>query len=197
MRTTVVGFVMALILGATASGAHAQQIRGLLGAGLSVPVGSLGDEAEGAAKSGGIHGLAGVEWMPMGSRFGVRLDGGYQQFCTTLCDDEEGNLDVKYQIIHGSLNGMVEFAADPDGRIRPYVMAGVGIYNYKLRGDDVDEFTGGIDLEETDFGVSGGLGITMDLGGAGIFIEGRFHNVFAEDESLQYLPIILGVRFGG
>ena len=195
MKKTSVGLALVLVLGFTAAASgEAQQIRGIAGAGLSIPMGELGDEADGGAKTGGIHALIGAEWVPLGSRFGARVDGGYQQFCTVACEDAEGNLDVKYQIIHGSLSGIAEFSADEAGRIRPYVLAGVGVYNYKLRGDDVPS---GLDLSETDFGVNGGLGLNVDFGSVGMFLEGRFHNVLADGDDLQYLPIVIGVRFGG
>lgn len=195
MRRTTAGLALLLSLGLmTPASAEAQDFRGIIGAGLSVPMGAFGDEDDGAAKSGGMHGLIGAEWVPAGSYFGLRLDGAYQRFCTTLCEEAEGDLDVKYQILHASLTGIGELKADEPGAFRPYVLVGLGLYNWKLHGDDVPV---GFDESETDFGVNAGLGVNVGFGAASVFLEGRFHNVFTEEEDLQYIPITLGVRFGG
>lgn len=168
----------------------AAQFRGVAGVGLSLPIGDFADDAEWDAQAGGMTGLAGVEWLPTGSAFGLRLDGAYQKFCTSLCDDSAENLDVGYRFFDATLNGILEFPLGTDASIRPYVLAGVGIYDYKLVGDDVSE-----DLESvTDFGLNGGVGLTYLLDNVGIFGEARLHNVFGEEIDLQYIPIMFGAR---
>jgi hypothetical protein len=195
MRRTTVGFAILIALGSLATAtAEAQDFRGIVGAGISVPMGAFGDEDDGAAKAGGLHGLVGAEWVPAGSFFGLRLDGAYQLFCTTACEDAEGDLDIKYRIMHAGLTGIGELKADTPGHFRPYVLVGIGMYNWKLQGDDVPV---GFDESETDFGANAGLGVNVGFGAASVFLEARFHNVFLEDEDLQYIPITLGVRFGG
>jgi hypothetical protein len=47
---------------------------------------------------------------------------------------------------------------------------------------------------ESDFGVNGGLGLTYTMGRVGVFAEGRFHNVFATGNDLQYIPVMVGAR---
>ena len=74
---------------------------------------------------------------------------------------------------------------------RPYVLGGVGLYNYKLEGDDVPD---GLTDSESDFGLSGGLGMTYDLGQVGVFAEGRFHHVFTSEEDIQFIPVLVGAR---
>jgi hypothetical protein len=172
---------------------HAQ-VRGVVGAGLSVPVGDFADETGGAAKAGGGTVLLGAEWMPTGRDFGIRLDGDFSQFCTTFCDETGGDLDVKYQVLNANLSGLLELPMGTTGRIRPYLLAGAGIYNHKLHGDDVASS----DTDsQTDFGVSGGLGLNVAVGRVGLFAESRFHNVFADGRDLQYVPVLVGVRVGG
>jgi hypothetical protein len=67
------------------------------------------------------------------------------------------------------------------------------LYNMKLTGDDVPD---NLD-SETDFGINAGAGFDFQAGAVGLFIEGRFHNVFTEDESTNFIPITVGVRLGG
>ncbi len=42
-----------------------------------------------------------------------------------------------------------------------------------------------------------GAGFDFKAGGAGLFAEGRFHDVFTDGENLKFIPITVGVRLGG
>ena len=135
------------------------------------------------AQAGGGTALAGVEWLPNGKRFGLRLDGAYNRFCTEVCDEAAGDLDVRFRFLNANLSGIAELPlAGSD--FRPYLLGGVGLYNYKLEGDDVPD---GLTDSESDFGLSGGLGLTYTLGQVGVFAEGRFHNVFTSEEDIRGL----------
>jgi hypothetical protein len=183
----------ALILaaaGALLASDAAAQARGVLGIGLGVPVGDFADETGAGAQAGGGTALAGLEWLPAGQRFGIRVDGAYNRFCTTACDQVGGDLDVRYRFLNANLNGLVEFPFGANTDIRPYAIAGVGLYNYKLEGNDVVGDPGDV----TDFGVNGGLGLMYSFGRIGAYVEGRFHNVFADGSDLQYIPIMLGAK---
>ena len=37
----------------------------------------------------------------------------------------------------------------------------------------------------------------VKAGGAGLFIEARFHDVFTDGPNTQFIPINVGIRFGG
>lgn len=50
---------------------------------------------------------------------------------------------------------------------------------------------------ETKFGLNAGAGFDFKAGSVGLFIEGRFHNVFTDESDAQFIPITVGVRFGG
>jgi outer membrane protein with beta-barrel domain len=186
--------LVAATIGSLAATNADAQVRGILGAGLSVPVGDFADEAVGGAKAGGGTALIGAEWLPAGRTLGLRLDGNFSQFCTTACDASGGELDIKYQVLNANLSGLLELPMRAAPRVRPYLLAGVGIYHHKLRGDDVPSTA---DDSRTDFGVSGGLGFNFDVGRFGLFVEGRFHNVFADGSDLQYIPVTVGLRLGG
>jgi hypothetical protein len=189
-RLTRVTYLLAAMAALLITEAGAQ-VRGVVGAGLSVPVGDFAEEAGGDAEAGGGTAFAGLEWLPAGRSLGLRVDGTYNRFCTSACDQTGGDLDVRYRFLNANLNGIAEFPLGAEGNLRPYILGGAGLYNYKLEGDDVPAVAG---ESETDFGVNGGLGMTYAFGRVGVFAEGRFHNVFAEGRDLQYIPVTVGAR---
>ena len=191
MRLVRVGLVLAALAAVPMIDAAAQ-FRGVGAIGLAVPIGDFADEPDWDAQDGGMTGLAGVEWVPTGSAFGLRLDGAYQKFCTSLCDQDAENLDIGYRFLNATLNGVLEFQLGADASVRPYFLGGIGIYNYELVGDDVPEGLESV----TDFGLNGGVGLTYQLKRVGIFGEARLHNVFGDQIDLQYIPIMLGARIG-
>lgn len=192
-RSIKVGLVLIVLLalGAALTTRAEAQVRGVMGVGLGFPVGDFADESGIGAQAGGATALAGVEWMPQGRRFGLRLDGAYNRFCTEVCDEAGADLEVRYRFLNANLSGFAELPMGGRSDVRPYVLAGIGLYNYKLEGDDVPT---GLDQSETDIGLNGGLGVTWMLGRVGLFAEGRFHNVFTSEEDLQYIPVLVGAR---
>lgn len=82
----------------------------------------------------------------------------------------------------GTANALYNFNT-AEARIRPYVIGGAGIYA-----------DGG-----TDFGINAGAGATFPLGvgdsPARLFAEARFHAVFAEGNTINQLPITVGIMF--
>jgi Outer membrane protein beta-barrel domain len=190
MRTLLRACAVAALLAGFTASAEAQ-LRGVAGAGLSFPVGDFADETGGAAKGGGGTVFLGAEWMPPGRLFGLRLEGDFNRFCTTFCDDTGGNLDIKWRLMNVNLNGMLEMPLGEGARLRPYALGGVGVYNYELRGNDVLDAG-----SQTKVGLNGGLGLNYNAGRVGIFAESRFHNVFATGKDIQYVPVTVGVRIG-
>lgn len=191
MKNLVKLSILLAAAGAFVASNAAAQVRGVVGVGLSVPLGDFADETGGDAQAGGGTALAGIEWLPSGSTFGLRVDGAYNRFCTSACDRVGGDLDVRYRFLNANLNGLLEFPLAADASLRPYGLAGVGIYNYKLVGDDVPSTEGD---SESDFGINAGVGLTYTIGRVGVFGEARFHNVFATGSDLQYVPVMVGAR---
>jgi len=171
---------------------RAQGAEFALGGGVGVPLSDFDDDAK-----LGWHGLAAVSFVPEGWPVGIQVDGSYQQFA--LEDDRFigfGN-DLKTRLIMGTANIVFKFKTSEDSRFRPYLIGGGGVYNSKITGaDDPEDVLGG---GETDFGINAGAGFDFKAGQVGLFIEGRFHNVFTggEGSDLRFIPITLGVRFGG
>jgi hypothetical protein len=190
MRTLrCAGLVLAAVA-ALAVTDGAAQVRGLLGVGLGVPVGNFASTDDGGnADAGGGTALAGLEWLPEGRTLGLRVDGAYNRFCTSVCDDAGGNLDVRYRFLNANLNGLLELPL-ANSAFRPYLTGGFGVYNYRLEGNDVPE---GLD-SQTDVGANAGLGAMYRLGQVNLFAEGRYHHIFAGNSDIQYIPIMVGAK---
>jgi outer membrane protein with beta-barrel domain len=184
-----VGLVVAAVA-ALAVNDGAAQVRGLLGVGLGVPVGNFASTNDGGnAEAGGGTGLLGVEWLPEGRTLGLRVDGAYNRFCTSACNDAGGNLDQRYRFLNANLNGLLEVPLG-NSAFRPYVTGGFGVYNYRLEGNDVPE---GLD-SQTDLGANAGLGAMYRLGEVSLFAEGRYHHIFSENSDIQYIPVLVGAK---
>jgi Outer membrane protein beta-barrel domain len=170
---------------------RAQGVEFALGGGIGVPLSDFDDEAK-----LGWHGLAALSFVPEGWPVGIQFDGSYQQY--SLEDGQfPGFSDLKTRFIQGTGNVVFKFKTSEESTFRPYILGGVGLYNTKITGaDDPGDVLGG---GETDFGINAGAGFDFKAGGAGLFIEGRFHNVFTEGpgSNLRFIPITLGIRFGG
>jgi len=164
-----------------------------LGGGVGLPLGDFDDGAK-----LGWHGLAAVSFVPNGWPVGIQFDGSYQQFSL---EDDFGFTGLKTRLLQGTGNVVFKFKTSEESTFRPYLLGGVGVYNTKTTADDDpgDVLGGGA----TDFGLNAGVGFDFKAGGAGLFIEGRFHNVFvggdglSGGDNLQFIPITLGIRFGG
>ena len=185
-----------LVAGALALGTsrvHAQYtdtesggVRFLVGGGTTLALGDFGD-----AFNNGPHGLAGLAFQPAGFPVGIRIDAMYHRISGD--EDALGFDDVKTQIINGTANAVLSLTTSAETPLRPYILAGGGLYNVKPVGDDVLD---GID-GETDFGINAGGGFDYRASdNLGIFLEGRFHMIFADPDNLNMLPISLGVRIG-
>jgi outer membrane protein with beta-barrel domain len=172
--------VMGTSLALGASVASAQMpVQFGLGGGVTVPSGSTSNGLK-----TGWHGMALVQFKPATSPVGFQIDGAYQQ----LGFDGGGG---KEQVIDGTGNIVYAFQVSPETKFRPYLIGGVGAYNIK------DKFDVGGSQSDTKFGLNAGAGFNIQASGVGLFLEGRFHNVFVQGSDRHYIPITAGVRFGG
>jgi hypothetical protein len=151
-----------------------------LGGGVGVPLGSFDD-----AVKMGWQGTAAVSFVPAKLPVGIQIDGNYSQF------SDESPLDIKDRLIYGTANAVYKFQSSAETRFRPYLIGGLGVYNSKETGSDA---LGGSD---TKFGINAGAGFNFKAGSAGLFIEGRFHDVFTDGPNVKFIPLNLGIRFGG
>jgi hypothetical protein len=182
MRGLSKGVAALAVVLLTAPALRAQGAEFAIGGGVSIPTGDFGD-----ASDIGWQGTAAISFVPRSMPIGFQFDGTYSRFGV------DGPLDINTQFIYGTGNVVYKFSSSEGTRFRPYLIGGLGLYNVKAVGDDALS-----DASETDFGINAGAGFDFKAGGAGLFIEGRFHNVFSEGPSdAQFIPITLGIRFGG
>jgi hypothetical protein len=186
IRSAMLGAVLMASVGAAPAVAQAGA-RFSLGGGLTVPLGDFGDAA-----GTGFHGLAAASFQPANFPVGFQVDGMYQRLGV---DDDPvfGEVDADFQVIQGTANVVYKFQTSESSKVHPYLIGGVGLYNLKLTGDDVPDGTD----SNTDFGINGGAGFDFVAGSVALFIEGRFHNVFSDPDNTNFIPITVGVRFGG
>jgi len=157
-----------------------------LGGGVGIPLGTFDD----AAKLGWM-GLAGVSFVPNGSPVGIQIDGQFQQY------KFDGSTDLKDRFLIGTANAVFKFKTSEESTFRPYLIGGGGVYNLKTTG--TDDVGGVIDTDNsvTKFGLNAGAGFDFKAGSVGLFVEGRFHDVFTTGENVKFIPVTLGIRFGG
>jgi hypothetical protein len=185
MRGLVKGAAaLALAMLFSAPAARAQGAEFSLGGGLGIPLGSFDD-----AVKMGWHGLAAVSFVPAGSPVGIQIDGQFQQYKI------DGTGDLKDRMLIGTANLVYKFKTSEESRFRPYLLGGGGVYNIKTTGNVTPGtlFEGGV----TKFGIDAGAGFDVKASGIGLFVEGRFHNVFTSGENVTFIPITVGIRFGG
>jgi hypothetical protein len=179
--------VVATLTVGTLLSAPALQAQGAefaLGGGIGFPQGSFNDLA-----GTGWHGLAAISFVPSGSPVGLQFDGQYQQYSM------DGPSSLKERFLMGTGNVVFKFKTSEESTFRPYLIGGAGVYNFKTTGssDPGDVVEGGT----TKFGINAGVGFDFKAGGAGLFIESRFHDVFTSGSDLKFIPVTLGIRFGG
>jgi hypothetical protein len=141
-------------------------------AGVSLPVGKLGDAA-----NTGFNVAASATLKPVMVPFGVRLEAGYDQFGLEGVD---GNL----RSFNVTGNAIVTVpSATP---LKPYLIGGLGWYNVKTEGFDA----------VNKLGLNVGAGINMPLSGFDTFLEARYHVLTnTSPSSFRFIPITFGVRF--
>jgi hypothetical protein len=167
-----------VLLGAPALRAQGTEFS--LGGGIGVPLGDFDDVVK-----IGWQGMGAVSFVPHNLPLGIQVDGTFSQF------GDESPLDIKSQLIYGTANAVYKFTSSEGSRFRPYLIGGGGVYNLKDTGDDA------LGSSTTKFGINAGAGFDFKAGSAGLFVEARFHDVFVAGSNLQFVPINVGIRFGG
>ena len=162
-----------------------------LGGGVSVPV----SDAKDAFKNG-FSGQGFVRFNLKGLQFAPRLDFTFSSFDLSSAKLATPGASGTGQLFAGLANLQVMFNVGP---VRPYVIAGVGVYNVKT---DVTGVPNTSSSTDTRFGVNGGGGVLLKLGHAvSAYIEGRIDNVYTDTggflntSQIQVVPVTFGVVF--
>jgi opacity protein-like surface antigen len=175
-------FGLLAVLGGTSAYAQSGIAVGI-GGGVTIPTGSpLSDDVK-----TGWNGTASLQFKPPASPVGFQVDGMYQQLKAKSAAAALG-LD-KDEIWSGTGDIVFWFPVAKETKVRPYILGGGGVYNLKSK------LTDGTSSSSTKFGINAGAGFDFDLQSkVGIFLEGRFHNVFITGSDAKYIPITAGVR---
>jgi hypothetical protein len=185
MRVPRVATALALSTVLGASTLLAQGAEFSLGGGIANPLGTFND----ATKLGWM-GLAAVSFVPTGSPVGIQIDGQYHQY-----PFDGGGGHERFLIGTGNL--VYKIKTSEESQFRPYLIAGGGVYNFKGTGSNTVSGNFTTTGSTTKFGVNAGAGFDFKAGSAGLFLEGRFHDVFTSGKDFTFIPITLGIRFGG
>lgn len=81
--------------------------------------------------------------------------------------------------------------------VRPYVIAGVGVYHRRVAQDlagTIDEFRH-LSLHDDDVGYNGGVGLRLSLLKLSAFVEARYHSVGTSPDRTNFVPVTVGVMF--
>jgi hypothetical protein len=159
-----------------------------LGGGLSIPTGDYNTIAK-----LGWHAATSILLAHESRPYALQIDANYAQFGLEA-ESPTGSFDVNQRFIYGTGNLVYRFQKSPTGRLRPYVIGGIGVYNSKGTGRDAALFG---NTSATDVGVNLGTGFDYRVAGAALFLEARFHNIFSDPSDTQYVPVTAGLRFGG
>ena len=165
-----------------------------LGGGVSVPVSDAAD-----AFKTGFNGQGFVRFNLKVLPIAPRVDFTFSKF--NLADDVKvgttgttGTTGTS-QMLAGVAN--LQYSLIRSGPVRPYIVAGLGAYNFKT---DLDNAASG-STSDTRFGVNGGAGVVFKLGHAlSAYVEGRLDNVFTDKgliatDQIQVVPVTFGVVF--
>ena len=172
-RRSILGAVMfGVVLFTITSFATAQGAPGFhigLSGGADFPVGDQENVYD-----VGWNGTLMFNWNFGTSPFGIRLDGSYHQL-KVKNELEPLFLDGEARL----LDGTFDFVFGPHfGGFQPYILGGVGIYDVRFSGQDVNN--GGLEFKVSDtrFGWNAGTGFAFCVSGdVHIFLEGRYHSI--------------------
>jgi opacity protein-like surface antigen len=177
MRKLIGGTALVAALALVPALLPAQGMRFGAGVGLLMPLGDYGT----ADKMGWVVGADATKWMA-GSILGIRVEGSYSQ---TSHDGASGN----FKIIGGMADLVYAFGL-PAAHMRPYALGGLGYYNVK-------ESVSGTSESKVGFGLGAGLAFKMGAGSTRLFVEGKWTTVSTTGASTSFVPIRVGLRFGG
>ena len=182
---------------------HADRpIRIGIGGGVTVPTANYRDALE-----QGYNGQGFILFRPAGFPVGLRATFTYNRFgVENFQVGQDGQrfpgggqtgqtVTDGYTQILGAL-GNVTFEL-PTGRVRPYLLAGLGAFNVK---NQAETSTASESTSSTEFGIDGGAGLRLRLFGLDAYLEGRLANVytdrgFVDAKSVKYVPVTFGILF--
>ncbi|WP_411279009.1 outer membrane protein [Gemmatimonas sp.] len=155
-----------------------------LSGGLSLPTGDLGDRAD----AGFV--IAGHVYYKPASIQALRFRGDVS-FDRWSIKNADAGADASTRSVGVVANAIYDFATNGTSTVKPYLLAGLGLYNNKT---SVEVANVNVTGSATDVGVQVGGGFEFQLSGFSTFAEAKYVNVFS-DGRFAWIPISFGVRF--
>ena len=178
--------VAVALLGASiASAQSAPGVHVGVAAGPGAPVSDTRDTHE-----TGFNGSAFVNWTPTVSPLGLRVEGMYQNM--GIESEFTPNDDANTEILAGLAGAVI---APKNGTVKPYGVAGGGVYNVDIDAAGVPGTSGG---NNTEFGWNAGGGLAFPIGQTNIFVEARYHSINNDGdnaERIKLVPVTVGIVF--
>ena len=143
--------LVVVLVGAAGSGpAAAQGVTVSVGGGAALPQGLLN-----SGTNTGVHGVVAVSVAPATVPVSIRIDGMYSRLGLS------GGIDGHFRVFQGTANAVYRFPAADATTIRPYLIGGLGVYNYQFTSERA---LPGHDDANTDLGLNGGAGVDVVVG---------------------------------
>ncbi len=166
----------AIFTGAQLSAQSPKPVSIGIAVGAAIPVGDLAD-----VYNTGYNGTVSLGISSLGTPIGLRFDGMYNKF---LGRDDVSVNQPDARVLGGTANLVYGL---PGVGIRPYLIGGAGYYGLKVDLPNAES--------ENKFGLNGGIGAMFPLSGFNTFVEARFHHVFTDISSTQFIPVTIGILF--
>ena len=183
MRSKLSGLAVAALLLAGAASPAAAQARGYFGfgAGVSLPIGDFKTEA----KLGWLGQVVAGVTAPNGI-LGGRIDGMYAR------NSAKGTAGFHFGLFGVNADLVVTPGHRP-AKVHPYLLGGLGFYNLKVGGPS--GYTG---TSSTKLAWNLGAGLQIHSGDKmSVFTEARFISILISGGSRNFIPISVGLRWGG
>ncbi|HEY6092846.1 MAG TPA: outer membrane beta-barrel protein [Gemmatimonadales bacterium] len=179
MKRIMTVLAVAGLCAAAAKPAMAQGTTLGIGVGITNPMSDWGDKNTIGDKMGfhlGVGGSFALGTAPVR----LRVEGTYTQ------TSHQTGVDGNTKLIGGMVSLVYPFATA--GKIKPYILGGVGLYNNKFSAN-------GADTSKTGVGFGGGAGLRFPMASASVFVEARYLTMKAFDLTWAQLPVTVGLSF--
>lgn len=105
---------------------------------------------------------------------GFRVDGVMNQF-SAAANTKTRIFDVTANVMYSPL---------PTPLVKPYFIGGLGFYSTRITDSP----------SQDEMGVNAGAGVKLNLLALKVFVDARYHHVFAQ-ESMSFIPVSIGIMF--
>jgi hypothetical protein len=162
---------------------------GVMG-GASIPTGDFSNTLSTGWNAGAL-----LNFGFANSPVALRVDGSWNQFGFKNVTNGP-----HLRVLDATADALFSFGTKSPAQF--YVLGGVGVYNFKVTGNNNNfDFSTG---STTKFGLNGGVGVKFTAGPVAPFVEARYHYIFSGSDfsnngtnsaKFQMIPISVGLTF--